>query len=194
MHNNATLGNKISRLARALCFWLRVLPSACKTELISFSSKLLVSFLTRFHRITSQPSDDSEPFAAQRNYFLIQSARDGALNKRLTQSVLSTHTRLSAQWKASAPAKIRNITSEHSADYFISRFALFSVLGKLSFFPAVHIIIGWAGARPAQQKSTSFPSCVCVNASELTVIAACMSEGGFFHMQFVWNNFSCFSI
>jgi hypothetical protein len=92
MHNNATLGNKISRLARALCFWLRVLPSACKTELISFSSKLLVSFLTRFHRITSQPSDDSEPFAAQRNYFLIQSARDGALNKRLTQSVLSTHT------------------------------------------------------------------------------------------------------
>jgi hypothetical protein len=37
------------------------------------------------------------PFAAQRNYFLIQSARDGALNKRLTQSVLSTHTRLNAQ-------------------------------------------------------------------------------------------------
>jgi len=163
-------------------------------ELISFSSKLLVSFLTRFHRITSQPSDDSEPFAAQRNYFLIQSARDGALNKRLTQSVLSTHTHGSVL-NEKLWCLQRSVISPVSTLGWLFYLAFCSVFrpGKTLFFQAAHIIIGWAGARPAQQQSTSFLA-VCVNASELTVIAACMSEGGFFHMQFVWNNFSCFSI
>lgn len=155
--------------------WVWVVPSACKTELISFSSKLLVSFLTRFRRITFHSRATTAAarlltICSQRNYFLIQSARDDALNKRLTQSVLQhTHTAQCSMkslgaCKKDAQRSVISAESTRPAVLYLAFCAVFRP-GK-TLFPTAHIIIGWAGARPAQQQSTSFSSCVCVNASE----------------------------
>lgn len=124
------------------------------------AANCLVSFLMRFRRITSQPSDDTAwlcYICARRNFFffLFQSATDGALNKRLSQSVHSTpihpHGSL-LNWALVCLERTRNsiISAVSTRPTVISRFELFSVLGKL-FFPAPRIIIGWA-----QQQSTSF--------------------------------------